>query len=797
MNNYLAIASKYLTKHKKKTRLTLWSVVMAVALVVGIFSMLDTLVKFEKTQVLKSEGNYHILIRNPSKKEIESIRSRIDVDNSGMLKDLGEGIVNNEKCALGSIDANFSENLNFVLAEGRAPFQKNEIMLEKWYMDKSDLKIGDRVTTILSNGTTGRYIISGEIIDWGATKAAAIPFVFLSHKASEEINAVGSQYFILFKDGVNIQKAKKEIALAFNIPDERIGYNERLLGLMLQTNNNRVIKLYAIGVVLFAHVLITAVVMIYNTFNISVMDRVRQFGLLRCIGASKKQIRRLVKRESLIISIKAIPFGVLAGELITFLCSVVLKYYNRNLFGDITIFNFSIIGITAGVLTGFLTVFMASLLPAQKASKVSPINAVTGSNEIKITKRKKQGVLTKLFRVETAIGMNNAVNKKWTLVLMSSSIAISIILFLGFSVLVNPNFMGMSTTKSYTADISLSSDNGIDDTLIKNLSGLDGVKNVYGRMSSMVNATFSASRLTDQYKKYIGDIKTTDNNLLVAPENSWFLSYNDTQLKWAKDYVSEGTCDENNLNKKNGILAVRNIYRNHELIHTTNFQLGDKVYVNTDDGTKEFTVLGIMDSAPYSTDELTMTTFITSEKLFKEATNDTLYKTVDVKLRMKNQKDTVSQIKDMIDETVTLHDIRQLKMEADNAFLTIAVFIYGFIGVIALISWLNIVNTMNTSIASKTKYLGTMRAIGMSGKQLDKMVLTQSITYSITGCIAGCILGILLQRKLLSILATNWKFPVLQIIMIFVVCVLTAAFSVISPLRKIKEKGISEIISSL
>ncbi len=797
MKNYLAIAPKYLSKHRKKTRLTVLSVVMAVALVVGIFSMLDALVKFEKVQVLKREGNYHILIRNPTQNEINSIGSRIDVENYGMLKDLGEGTINNVECALGSIDANFAGNLNIVLAEGSAPIKKNEIMLEKWYMDKATLKIGDTVTTFLSNGTTGKYIISGIINDWGATKAAAIPFVFLSREASEGLSAVNSQYFVLFKDDVNIQNAKKEIVSDLNIPEDRIGYNEGLLALMLQTNNNRVIKLYAIGAVLFALVLITAVVMIYNTFNISVMDRVRQFGLLRCIGASKKQIKRLVGRESLLISLKAIPFGVLAGILITFACSAVLKFYNKNFFGDITIFNVSTIGIGAGVLTGFLTVFMASLLPAKKAARVSPVNAVTGSGEIKITKRKKRGILTRLFRVETAIGMNNAVNKKRTLVLMSSSIAISIVLFLGFSVLVNPTFMGMSTTKSYTADISLSSDTGISSNLFKSLSSLDGAENVSGRMSSLVSAAFNASRLTDKYKESIGDIKITTNNLLVAPENSWLVSYNETQLKWAKDYLAEGTCDDNNLNKQNGMIAVRKIYRNNELIKTTDFQLGDKVYVETNAGTEEFTVMGIMDSAPYSTDKLTMTTFITTEKLFREVSNDTLYKTVDIQLNDKDQEQTVSQVKEMIDGTVTLHDKRQLNTEADNAFMTIAIFIYGFVGVIVLISVLNIINTMNTSVASKTKYLGTMRAIGMSGKQLNKMVLAQSITYSVTGCIAGCILGIFLQRKLLDILATDWMFPAWQVILIFVICVLTAALSVISPLRGIKAKGISETIKSL
>jgi len=655
MKNYLDLAPKYLSGHKNKTRLTVLSVVMAVALVVGIFSMLDALVTFEKAQVLKSEGNYHILIRNPTQNEIDTIESRIDVENSGILKDLGEGKINDETCALGYMDGNFSGNLNIVLVEGEAPQKDHEIMLEKWYLDQLALHIGDTVNIALSNGIADDYVISGVINDWGATKAASIPFVFVSKGTSEGLSAVTSQYFVLFKEGVNIQNAEREIASALNIFEDRVGYNEGLLALMLQTKNNRVLTFYLIGVVLFGLVLVTGVVMIYNTFNISVMDRVRQFGLLRCIGASKKQIRRIVRRESLIISLKAIPIGVLGGMFITFICSGILKIYNPHLFGDISIFSFSAIGIGAGVLTGFLTVFIASMLPAKKAAKVSPVNAVIGSETVKISGRQKQGVLTRLFPVEIAMGVNNAINKNRTLILMTSSIAISIILFLGFSVLVNPAFMGMKTDESYTPDLTLTSDQGMTSELSEKLSQIEGVE-----------------------------------------------------------------------------------------------VLGKPV-----------------------------------EHL------------IDLQLSGKNDEQTVSEVAAVIDETITLHDKRQMNAEADNAFMTIAVFIYGFVAVIALISILNMINTMNTSIVSRSKYLAMLRAVGMSDKQLNNMILAQSITYSLTGCIIGCVLGVLLQKKLLDFLATDWSFPLYQIVGITVICIMTGTLSVMGPLKKIKKTVISETITSL
>lgn len=146
-------------------------------------------------------------------------------------------------------------------------------------------------------------------------------------------------------------------------------------------------------------------------------------------------------------------------------------------------------------------------------------------------------------------------------------------------------------------------------------------------------------------------------------------------------------------------------------------------------------------------------------------------------------------------------DSRQKNAEMNQTFLTMAAFIYGFVAVIALISILNIINTMNTSVASKTRYLGVMRAVGMSGTQLNKMVLVEAATYSLTGCAAGCVLGIILQKvmieKWMSALKVIWKFPLAQIVLILILTMLITAISVISPLKRIKSRGISEVVNSL
>lgn len=797
MNEYTLLSKKYLLAHKKKTNLIIVSVAISVALVVGIFSMLDSLIKFEKAQVLASEGNYHILIRDASMYEKDYINDRIEVKDSGTLYDYGEGSINGVKCWLGSLDKSFASNLNFNLLDGRYPENTNEVILEKWYMDNMDLTIGDTVGITSNNGVVSEYIVSGTYSDWGVTKANSIPIVFLSEKMYENWSPINSQFFILFKEGVDINSIENNIQKSLNLNNVRIAHNERLLALMMQTGNSTVLKMYFIGGVLFFLVLIAAVVMIYNTFNISVMDRVRHFGLLRCIGATPSQIRKLVRKEALYIAVKSIPTGVIMGIIMTFICTFILKTYNNKIFGGFSYFNFSSIGIYAGIILGLLTVFAASLVPAIKASNISPMNAVRGNSDLVISRKSKRGILARIFKIEYAVGISNALYKKKTLFLMSSSIAISIVLFLGFNVLINPKYLGMSPIKVYTPDISLRSETGFNEYDINKLKGIDNIKEIHGRMTGYAYVNFDGSKLTEIYKKTVGDIELAENGMLIESGYCGLISYDKKQLEWAKDYIVQGKVDENQLNQSGGVIAVSNVYIDNSLIKTTDFKVGDKIFVETFDGFKELIVLGVMEKVPDGLDQSTMTTFVTTEKIFSQINKPTPYNIIDIQLNDSYDDKSVDIIRENIESNVTLLDKRQFNMESNNAYLTVAIFIYGFIGVIVLISILNIINTMNTSVASKTRYLGIMRAVGMTGDQITKMVLAECLVYTLLGCAIGCTLGSILQKMILGFLLEQWVLPVKQILAVFIFTTGIASITVIRPLKKVKSSEITEVIRSL
>ncbi len=804
MKSYLMLAQKYLKAHSKKTGLAVLSVAISVALVTGIFSMVDVFLKFEKLQVIHTYGNYHLAVIDASQREAAIIKNRIDVHNSGRWRDFGKGKINGTDCRLGAIDEAFAENMNINILQGKFPIKKNEVMLEKWAAE-SLLKgagPGQTVRIAFENNTEGDYIISGIYNDFGTMKAAGAPGVMLSASAADSIAYINTDlFFVEFKDKVKINRAVADIKEELSLADNRIDLNTHLLSVMGQSEHKAAVGLYTVGTVLFILVLVAGVVMIYNTFNISVMERVRQFGLLRCVGASKAQIKKLVKKEGLAITLWSLPLGIAIGMLMAFVCSAILKFFNNTIFGEIPLFSISIIGILLGIVIGFLTVFMASLMPARKAARVSPINAVSGSNEVKISVSKKKGLLSKLLRAEIAMGINSAFMKKKTLFLMACSIALSIIMFLGFNVFIDFMYASLKTTKPYTPDISLVSEQGMGEELHARLSGMDGIKRVYGRRMAYVDAAFDASRLSEAYKNDFKNIKLEDNGLFVPPEKSWLISYDENQFRWAKADLLEGELSEAGMNEGNGVIAVAWNMRKNISTETASLKLGDKVYIDTPEGKKELTVMGILRQVPFNSPELTLTAFVTTEEVFEKVRGETGFKAIDIQLKNKKDEGTVGVLKSMTGDGIKLLDARQKNSEIDQMFLTMAVFVYGFVAVIAVISILNIINTMNTSVASKTRYFGILRAVGMTGAQLNRMVLAEATTYSLTGCAAGSILGVLLQKALvinyLSSFHVKWSLPLLEIVIILVLVAIVTALSVIGPLKRIRAKGISEVVNSL
>lgn len=154
-------------------------------------------------------------------------------------------------------------------------------------------------------------------------------------------------------------------------------------------------NLFLIAGVLFVLILVAGVLMISGSINSTVASRTKFFGMMRCIGMSRRQLARFVRLEALNWCKTAIPVGVALGTASTWILCAILRFVVKEEFATIPLFGISLIGIVSGIIMGMATVLLAARAPAKRASRVSPISAVSGSeNGIKSIRR---GIRTGLF----------------------------------------------------------------------------------------------------------------------------------------------------------------------------------------------------------------------------------------------------------------------------------------------------------------------------------------------------------------------------------------------------------------
>ena len=529
------------------------------------------------------------------------------------------------------------------------------------------------------------------------------------------------------------------------------------------------------AVVMFLLVLIAGVLMISSSMNSSVAQRTQFFGMMRCIGMSKQQIIRFVRLEALNWCKTAVPIGLVLGILASWVLCAVLRFLVGEEFSNIPLFGISGIGIVSGILVGVISVLLAARTPAKHAAKVSPVAAVSGNSEK--TKTGRHAVHTGFLRIETALGVHHAVAAKKNLFLMTSSFALSIILFLSFSVLIDfvDHLMPQSAA---TSDIDISSSDGansIDSDLVQTLTNMEGVKQVYGRRSSF---DVAAGLDGDTTLSSTVDLVSFDDFDLKALQK-------DGTLRWGSD-----------LSKVYGdsgyVLATWD--------QNSSWAVGDTILV----GNEQLTIAGLLKYDPFSGDGLTggKITLITSGETFTRLTGITDYSLIMIQTTSGATDEDVAAIRQIVEQNgYTMNDKRDER--TSGTYFAFVACVYAFLGIITLVTVMNIMNSISMSVSARIKQYGSMRAVGMDGRQLSKMILAEAFTYAFWGCFIGCAIGLPFSKMMYDFLITNqfpyasWSLPVgsLAVIVLFVIA--AAVLAAYSPAKRIRTISVTETINEL
>lgn len=767
MKSYLELVAIWGKVHKKESRMTKICIFLSVFLIVGLFGMADMEIRSQKLQAIQKDGAWHAAFRGLSEEDGSLLMARPEVETASWYYAKNYGV--NEGWTIDGVETvicGFDMPMEQLLlaakvTEGSFP-EGNAIACTKSLQERLGLSVGDVLTLTTPTKETLSFVVSGflpttsMLTDADAFGVVVNTDTFLTYFASS--NEEGLLY-VKFVPFCRIQKAIADISVQFGLSKEQVGQNAYLLGLMFQSKDTYLLKIYLIVGILALLVAIAGILMITGSLNSSVAQRTEFFGLMRCLGATKGQVAKFVRREALGWCKTAIPAAILAAMVMIWCLCAMLRYLSPHLFRGLPVFGVSVLSIVCGVGIGLLTVLLAARTPAKKASKVSPLVAVSGNAGT--TYAVKRAADTKWIPMEVSLGIHHARGSQKNFLLMSGSFAFSILLFLSFGTLWD--FMGHALTplRASAPDISIISQENtcsIPKELAQTLSSHPAVKKVYGRSFA-----------------YDIDACLNGQNTSVT-----LVSYEKYQFAWAKKDLFSGSLEE--AEDGRSVLAV---YQEDNSI-----EAGDLINIERNGQVWELLVSGTLTGQLFDVEAGTQMLFC-SESLFEELTGEDGYTIIDLQVYKNTTDSEASELRALVKEQVKFSDKRLRNMEVMGAYYAFLLFLYGFLAVVLMISAFHIMNSMAMSVSSRMGQYQSLYAIGMSSRQIFLMIVSEGFTYLFSGILFGVPTGLWLHQLFYQSLITSrwgdtWKMPFLPLFVILTVLFIATVASFIGPAKRIR-----------
>ncbi|EGG83242.1 hypothetical protein HMPREF9477_01003 [Lachnospiraceae bacterium 2_1_46FAA] len=818
MNILNELTVKSLKKNKRRTVLTIFGILLSVALITAITtfvsSMQGSLVDFAK----KNSGNYHILVENvPKDKQKyllhnEKAEKKIVIQTIGNAKPLSlqyEEGVNEENATKIKVRAvkkeNFSD-LGMILQSGKFPQSENEIVIPEHFRGDytTKIRVGDKLKLNI-DGKEKEYTVSG------ISGMSAVEF------HSEE-GMLGCSLFTISDDEKISENI--DVAMLMKNPKDTFAFREMLekeLGLHeLQINNilldfqgavvnaNVLVVLKVLAGMVIGIILLTSIFVIKNSFDISITERLKQYGMLVSVGATSKQIRKNVLFEGVVLGIIAIPLGVLLGVgAIWCTLQVVMKILEGTSFGgEVELKMYvSVVAILIAVAIAIVMIYISSLIPAKKAQKVSPMEAIREAKDTKLEAKKLRTskLFRKVFGIEGEIARKNLKRSRKKYRTTVFSLFISIVLFLSISS-VRIYGQEMQNMKFAKMDYNLiahydEDDLGKQGEIFRRASKVDGVKKaeiVKVWIGDPKNISF-----TKTAEKSRGIEEFTQEEKDKEAQYAFYSLSNETYKAFAKEL---GLSYEEVKDK--GILCDTSIsfVRDEEdekakktKYHELAVKEGEKLQF--DGG--EIEIVKRADRLPFTQNFYYGVNVIVSEEWMshRDFRYDGLYIDAEDTMKVRENMEKITG-----KDGWTYMDFAEQARENNSINLIISIFLYGFVAVISIIGITNVFNTITTNVALRSREFATLRSVGMTDKEFKKMIWYESFLYGTKSLLYGVPVGLglsyIFYRQFTNILEMSYIVPYQQVIIcilfVFIIVCLTMQYAV----KKVEKQNIIETIRS-
>ncbi len=832
---------KHLAMNKKRTVVTIIGVILSTALMVGIGLLFSSLRDNTIKTTIHSNGAQHAKIEDIPFEKKSIIENNVYVKNVFYEHHLGVAKIGEKEesyllvseVSKGLLDA-------FTLKKGRLPENENEIIIRKECFD--NVKIGDTLTlklgqrkskdgalldldSQLEEGETladeieKSYKVVG-IVERNFTQKYSLPgymaYTKLDINKKQNIKA-----YITYKSPKDAYDKTDKIAsnLGFSKmeKEKNVSYNDALLSSYgVSRYSNIMDSMMGVIIIVLTLISIGCITVIYNAFAISVMERKKQFGLFASIGTTRKQTRHTVFFEAFIIGIIGIPLGVIGALLGISIVLMITNSLITEAFEFPLVLSIYPTFIIVPVIFMILVILLSAFLPAHKASKITPIEAIRQNDDIKIKGRKvKTNIfIQKIFGVEGNLALKNIKRNKKKYRITILSLFISIVLFISFSSLMEYGVSAvndMATIPEFDIFAMIHPKHNEDtNKFYEKLKNKKEVKKSTLLSSSYFTTDAFRNSYTKEALQYIRKEKKEKNF-----EDIILTSMDDENYKklLKKYHLKENTPIV--LNKVKKIVYKKG---SRKVMNITLFDENIKeipVYINNYDEEKDRSTMEkvntlsniyYIDELPYGCNYQASNEniqIIVSEKMLKEMNQKSehvlfsnVYITADDIKSLENYLSKIEEDNNF--DSFFYQNIKEAIQMQKNLIIVIELLLYGFIALVTLIGVTSVFNTIHTSVALRRKEFAMLRSIGLTPRGFNKILYFESFFVGIKALIYALpvtlVISFLISRQVSNVVDSAFMIPYKSIMIATIGVFLIVLITMLYAASKVKKENILEAI---
>lgn len=569
--------------------------------------------------------------------------------------------------------------------------------------------------------------------------------------------------------------------------------------------------IFSLAVIIIIIVMLASVFVIRNSFAISITEKTSMYGMLASVGATKRQIRRNVLFEGFILGLIGIPLGILLGLGVNAILIAILNSVLGDMLNGATfVFVTPTIPIICAIVLSAVTIFCSSFFIALRASRIPPLVAIRGNKDIKVKNNKpyRTSKLTKkLFGVGGEIASKSLKRSRKKYRTTVISIVVSVAMFIAVSAFMD---YGMTYTEHYYGKTDYSyMVSGIDSKQAQTIEKMPEIENYltvglqYGYVSADVPVNECGKNFLydepDGSKSFGAEFLEFEHDTFVQICRELELDYN--KVKGGVLVYSQVTPDNSESGNSSKPMKL------FDKTAPTKFT----VHGNDDEGnaliTGKLKVSSVFDEIPKSADSVIGegTIFgqgliigeqgVISPQLGEHGCAVTLYANTSDHTSLTNRIESM----EGADDSIYIVDYEENVRQFNAVMLIVGIFVYGFIGVISLIGLTNIFNTISTNMQLRSKEFASLKSIGMTKKEFNRMIRLESLMYGIKSLIIGIPLGVLGVFAIFSAFSIGsvpmsfvfpWKAILISIAVVFVAVWLIMKYSI----SKVNKQNIIETI---